>query len=474
MGDNVPKRYWKSWEERVGAGDPPASSGHEFPEPVEGLAGQVSRRGFLKAAGFTAAAALTSCTRAPVEKAIPYLNQPEVVVPGQASFYASTCAGCSAGCGILVKCRDGRPIKLEGNPDHPISRGGLCAVGQAAVLDLYDSSRLKGPLLDGKAASWEDVDRVAVAKLETIRRNGGTVRFVSGTLTSPTVQAAVQRFLDRFTDARHITYDALSCATILDAHERTHGVRSLPRYRFERAEVILSLDADFLGTWISPVEFTAGYRAGRTPEATPPRFSYHVQVEARLSLTGSKADQRILVAADEAGLLLTHVATRLARRANVPFVAPGLEESSVPAKALDELADRLWMARGRSLVVCGRQDVPTQILVNFVNHLLGNYGTTLDLAQPSFQRQGNDRELEVLLDDLDTGKVSALFLLGVNPLCELPGGTELTSALKRVPLTVSFAERQDETAGLAHVVCPDHHFLESWGDAEAVSGVVGL
>jgi MoCo/4Fe-4S cofactor protein with predicted Tat translocation signal len=474
MGDNGPKRYWKSWEERAGAGEPPASSENEFPQPLDGVTGEVSRRGFLKAAGFTAAAALTSCTRAPVEKAIPYLNQPEEVVPGQASFYASTCAGCSAGCGLLVKCRDGRPIKLEGNPDHPISRGGLCAVAQAAVLDLYDSFRLKGPLLDGKPASWGDVDRAIALKLEAIRQGEGAVRFVTGTVTSPTLQTVLQRFLARFRDARHVAYDAFSCSTILDAHEHTHGVRALPRYRFERAEVIVSLEADFLGTWVSPVEFTAGYRAGRTPEATPLRFSYHVQLESRLSLTGSKADRRIVVGPDEAGLLLTHLATRLAKRGSVPFAAPALEASSVPAEVLDDLADRLWKARGRSLVVCGRQDVPTQLLVNFVNHLLGNYGGTLDLEQPSLQRQGSDVDLEILLRDLNAGKVSALFLYGVNPLCELPGGTDLLSALKRVPLIVSFAERPDETTSLAHAVCPDRHFLESWGDAEAVSGVGGL
>jgi molybdopterin-containing oxidoreductase family iron-sulfur binding subunit len=474
MGEDSPKRYWTSWDECATGAGSPGSDGDEFAGPLEGVVGQVSRRGFLKAAGFATAAALTSCTRAPVEKAIPYLNQPEGVVPGRASWYGSTCAGCSAGCGIQAKWRDGRPIKLEGNPDHPVSRGGLCAAGQAAILDLYDSARLKGPLLDGKPASWEDADRAITARLESIRQRGGAVRFVSGTVTSPTVQAGLQRFLARFKDARHVAYDALSCSSILDAHEQTHGVRALPRYRFERAEVIVSLDADFLGTWISPVEFAAGYRAGRTPEATPPRFSYHVQLESRLSLTGTKADRRVRVGPDEYGLLLTHLAARLAGRANVPFAAPGLEESPLPAGVLDELADRLWKARGRSLVVCGRQDVPAQVLVNFLNHLLGNYGATLDLTQPSLQRQGSDADLEVLLRDLEAGKVSALFLYGVNPLCELPGGTDLLAALKRVPLVVGFAERVDESAALAHVVCPDHHFLESWGDAEAVSGVVGL
>ncbi len=473
MGEDSPTRYWKSWEERTSAAT--TEAGHdEFPEPLGGIVGELSRRSFLKAAGFTAAAALTSCTRTPVEKAIPYLLPPEEVVPGRSTWYASTCAGCAAGCGILVKWRDGRPIKLEGNPDHPVSHGGLCAVGQASLLELYDSSRLRGPLLDGKPASWDEVDRAIVARLEAIQQRRGAVRFLTGTLTSPTVQALLRRLLGRFRDARHVTFDALSSSAILDAHEKTHGVRALPHYRFQRAEVIVSLDADFLGTWISPVEFTEGYGAGRTPEAKPVRFSYHVQLESRLSLTGAKADRRVRVLPSEHGSILTHLAGRLAGKANLPF-APGPSEASpLPATLLDELADRLWEARGKSLIICGSQDVSAQVLVNLVNHLLGNYGATLDLAQPSFQRQGSDGDLEALLQEIHAGKVSALFLYGVNPLVELPGGSALASALKRIPLLVSLAPRLDETAGLAHAVCPDHHFLESWGDAEATSGIVSL
>jgi molybdopterin-containing oxidoreductase family iron-sulfur binding subunit len=470
MDDAGAKQYWTSWEERA-AGTPPTD---EFPGPVEGAVGQFSRRGFLAAAGLGVASALSSCARAPADKAVPLLDQPETIVPGQAAWYASTCGGCSAGCGILAKCRDGRPIKLEGNPDHPVSRGGLCAVGQAAVLDLYDSSRIPGPLLNGKPASWPDVDRFVTTQLAAIRKDAGAVRFLSGTLASPTVRAVLQRFLAPFRSAKHVTYDALSSSAILDAHETTHGLRRLPRYRFERAAVIVGFDADFLGTWISPPEFTAGYRAGRRLDATPPRFSLHVQFESRLSLTGSKADRRLRVGPHEHGLLLTHLAVRLARRAQTPFRAPGAEEPSIPAAVLDDLADRLWAARGRSLVVCGVQDVATQTLVNFINDVLGNYGATLDLRRPSWQRQGSDRDLEGLLGELAAGRVAALFLTGVNPVCELPAGREIAAAIERVPLVVSFAERLDETAALARAVCPDHHFLESWSDAETVQGVVSV
>ncbi|HYM12920.1 MAG TPA: TAT-variant-translocated molybdopterin oxidoreductase [Bryobacterales bacterium] len=468
--EDNPKRYWKSLEERnasPGAAD-------EFAEPIEGVTGEFSRRGFLRATGFTAAATLAGCSRIPVQKAIPYLVKPEEITPGRSYFYASTCGACSAGCGVLAKCRDGRPVKLEGNPGHPLSRGGLCAVGQASLLGLYDSQRLTGPLADGKKTSWEEVDRAVTARLDEIRRRGGEVRILTGAITSPTLRAAIQEFLARFPGARRVTYDAPSSSAILDAHERTHGIRALPRYRFDRAGVMAGFDADFLGAWLSPVEHAAGWRAGRQPEADPPRFSYHVQFESLLTLTGAKADRRYRIAPQEIPFALTHLAARVAKLAGAVFDVPALEDPPVPAAALDDLAGRLWQARGRSLVVCGAQDRDAQALCNLLNHLLGNYGSTLDLDQPSLVREGDDAELEKLWRESRERKVAALLLLGVNPVYELPGGAELARLLEATPLVVSFAERLDETAKLAHYVCPDHHFLESWGDAEAADGIVSL
>ena len=468
-----PKDYWKSLEERDATFL--CASGNEFPEPPSAEESQLDRRDFLKAAGFVfAGSVLTGCSPAPVEKAIPFLIQPEEVIPGRASYYASTCGACSAGCGLLVKNRDGRPIKLEGNSQHPISQGGLCAVGQASILGLYDSLRLKHPVAQGKETTWEEVDRAVFSDLERIRREGGPVRFLSGTIISPTTQGVIENFLKRFRDAKHVVYDGLSSAAILDAHERTHGVRVLPHYRFEPAEVIVSFDADFLGTWISPVEFTRGYRAGRALEGPQPRLSYHAQFESRLSLSGCKADRRIRVSPEELGLVMTHLAMRLAKLAGAELGIRAPGEPPLASSILDDLASRLWKVRGRSLIISGSQDVAIQALCNLLNHALGNYASTLDIEHPSYQRQGNDRELSTLLGELREGKVAALLVHGVNPVFDLPGGSDLASAMKKVPLVVSFAERLDETATAARFVCPDHHPLESWNDAEPVSGVVGL
>lgn len=438
--------------------------------------------------------AVAGCSRAPVENAFGYIEQPEGVVQGKAEWYASVCGGCPAACGILVKNRDGRPIKLEGNPQHPLSEGGLCAAGQASVLGLYDSDRLKGPMIGGKPSTWKKVDAELQARLKDIRAKGGAVRFLSESVVSPTQRAMIQRFLSGgsgstatdessagkeatwggFADARHVIYDPLSSSAILDAHEQTHGVRVLPSYQLDKAHVIVSLDADFLGTWIAPVTFTTQYQRHRVPEGDPADMSYHAQFEARKSLTGANADERFIVTPDQLGPVLSHLAIRLAKQAGITLENAELGEPPIAAEHLDRVAERLWQARGKSVVLCGSQDVQVQVLANFVNHLLQAYGTLVLIDQPSLAKQGNDRELHALLEEIRTGKVAALFIAGVNPIYDLPGTGDLADQFKRIPLVVSFADHLDETAAHAHYVCPQSHFLESWGDAEPVSGLISI
>jgi molybdopterin-containing oxidoreductase family iron-sulfur binding subunit len=403
---------------------------------------EVGRRDFLKLTGFSlAAVAASACSRPIVDKAIPYLTAPEEIVPGRAYWMASTCHGCPARCGVLVKCRDGRPIKIEGNSEHPLSRGGVCAVGQAMVLGLYDSQRLAGPQLGGKASDWKSVDALIVQKLDGARR----VRVVSSTLPSPTTKRVVSEFLSRFEDGKHVVYDVPSCSAIADAHERTHGLRAIPHYRFDKADVIVSVDADFLGTWISPVEFTRQWSARRRPES----MNFHAQLEGRMSLTGSNADRRLRIDPRDITRILDDLAA-----------------------GTHPLASRLAAARGKSLVVCGSNRLEDQLLTNAINEQLGNYGATLDLSAPSNQRQGNDEDLRRLIADLST--TDALFILGSNPVYDLPDGDEVAKHLARVPLVVTFSSHIDETSRHAHAVCPHHHPLESWDDNEPVAGVYSV
>jgi len=448
----MPEKFWTSFEHLQAPVEPDLA---EFSDtPLRNETGP-DRRGFLKAAGFSfGAAMLAGCTRI-VNKIEPNLIQPEGFIPGRSVYYASTCNACSAGCGTLVKVRDGRPIKVEGNPEHPVSHGALCAMGQASILGLYDSHRVMQPAVEGKNVSWNDADAFMRNRLEEVRKSGGAVRLLTATVHSPTELAWISRFLEGFRNGRHVQYDALSSSAILDAHQQTHGSRFLPRYRFDKADVIVGIDADFLGTWISPVEFMRGYSASRNPNGS--RYAWHAQVEPRMSLSGSKADRRVMLAPWELAVFVNDLAdavrTGNSKRAEVA-----------------EIANRLRAARGRGLVVCGLQDTAAQQQVNSINETLGNYGATIETAQASRQKRGDDRALESLMGELRAGQVDVLITAGVNPVYDVPGG-EVAAKAK---LLVAHALRMDETAAKAQVVLAGSHSLESWSDSEPVEGIAGI
>jgi len=435
----------------------------------------VNRRQFLEAAGFSLSlAAAGGCGRAPVETALPFPIQPPGAIPGHLQYYASTCAGCPTACGLLVGTRDGRPLKMEGLPEHPLSKSGLCAVGQALPIGLYDSHRLTDPLRAGMAADWATVDQEIIQAFSKIKDQQQAVRFVTPTITSPTIQAHIDAFLAQFGDAKHIVFDAVSCSAILDAHEQTHGARVLPHYKLDQARVVVSFGADFLGTWISPVEFAAAWSSRRAPTEAHPEMSYHVQIESRMSLTGTNADRRFTIAPDEQHPVLSRLAHEVASLAGVPWDISSPLGGSLPDTEIADLARRLWEARGESLVLCDSQDVATQITVNTVNYLLQNYRNTLDVDRPSRQRQGSDRDVAKLVEELAAGHVGALLVSDIDLLYELAAHQTLAEAVDRVPLTISFAQRKDEFASRARFVCPDNHALESWFDAEPISGLVSL
>ncbi|MEA2600333.1 MAG: hypothetical protein QOF89_1325 [Acidobacteriota bacterium] len=451
--------YWRSIEELQG--DPPPRQ----PLGLEDSAGAgESRRDFLKLMGFSVgAAALAGCTRIPERQAMPLLSQPEGLVPGVEAFYATTCGGCPSGCGVLVKNRDGRPIKIEGNPRSPLSGGAACAVGQATVLSLYDDQRLKGPLLHGHPASWAAVDTYVTARLAAIASHGGKLGLLTETIASPATRSLIEGFLRRFPGALHAVHDPVSLAALRRANDLSFGKPVVPRFRFDRARVIVGLEADFLGTWLSPVEFARQYARGRRPDG---QMARHYQFESGLSLTGSNADRRAAVLPSEIGLVALALIRRLAGS------GPGIDPC--PPAVLDAVADDLLRHRGESLVVCGVNDPAVQVAVNRINSLLGNIGRTIDLDRPSWQRQGDDGAVTSLIAAMERGEVHGLLLWGVNPAYDHPQAERFVRALANVALKVSFAERLDETAVHADVVAPDPHPLESWGDAEPVAGTFGL
>ncbi|MBI4616325.1 MAG: 4Fe-4S dicluster domain-containing protein, partial [Planctomycetes bacterium] len=439
----------------------------------------LSRREFLQALSASfATLGLAGCDfRPPREAIVPFLVQPEEVVPGTSRWYASTCAGCPASCGLLVKSRDGRPIKIEGNRAHPLSRGGVCARGQATVLDLYDSSRLRGPTMRGEKATWADADRAIQDALGGIRDRGGAIRLLTGPLVSLSLLAAIARFQAAYPTARHVVYSPLAPRAILDAHEATHGARLLPWYRFARARVVVSLGADFLGTWISPVEYTKDWAANRVLSSDERTLSWHVQIESHLSVTGANADLRLAIPPSAELSVALSLVRRLAL-ASDPGIAARLPSSgpavSVPVEALDRIARGLLGARGEGLVVSGSPDRNVQILANIANHLCGNYGPTVDIERPSFQGEGSVEAADELLKEMEAGTVDALLLLDANPVYDHPKGAAFREAIGRIELSVSLTGAPDETSAAMRFRCPDTHFLESWGDARPRAGLYAV
>jgi molybdopterin-containing oxidoreductase family iron-sulfur binding subunit len=434
--------------------------------PFEDVAS--SRRGFLRAVGFgIAGATMAGCSRGPVRHVVPALVPDPEILPGRAYWIATTCGACTAGCGVLAKCRDGRPLKLEGNRAHPAARGGLCAAGQASVLSLYDSQRLDGPRRAGTGTSWEECDRELGRLFAELERAGGRVRLLTGSLHGPSTRAAIARFLARFRDGQHVSYDPLPASATAEAYAHAFGRRLLPAPRFERAQTILAFDADFLGTWISPVEFSADYTRARDL-ASGTKFR-HVQLEARLSLTGSRADERLLLAPWETAPTLAGLCVELERLAGTParLAPPG----AIPrAERIAALARQAWETRGASLVLCGLDELDAQLLTAYANELLGSHGTTLDLTRPSQRRLGDERALVKLAGELASGTVDALVVAGVNPAYDLAGHLELARAKQLVVLS----EALDETAALAGWVCPTPHALEAWDDGEPRAGLFTL
>ena len=468
-------KFWKSVDELRMHSAAQAGAGRDCfagQRATTGPPPAASRRDFLTLAGFSlAAAAMSACSRGRVQKAIPFLNKPEELTPGVPNWYASTCGGCSAGCSLLVKTRDGRPIKVEGNDESPLFGGGTCAVGQATVLSLYDDERLKRPLWRGSSASWEDVDqRIETHLAEAIAAQKRVV-LLSRTILGPTTRHLIREWTAR-PGFEHVTYDPVSFTALREATRTSFGVDGLPHYRFARARTIVAIEADFLGTWLSPVEFTRDYAAGRRPENTT-GMSRHIQFESGVSLTGSNADKRIAIAPSERALVALALYSRIARKHGMAGL-PDVPEGFIDPRPLDAAADDLWRTRGESLVVCGADDVATQVIVHATNALLGGIGTTVDLDRPSLQKQGDDVAVARLIDDMERGSVDALIVYGVNPAYDYPQSDRFIAAMRNVPLTVSCADRLDETAAQAHAVCPDHHFLEAWGDAEPVASFFSL
>jgi molybdopterin-containing oxidoreductase family iron-sulfur binding subunit len=425
-----------------------------------------TRRDFLKYLGFSTAAAMAAAScEMPVKKAIPYVNKPENLTPGVSTYYATTYAQEGEVIPILAKVRDGRPIKIEGNEKSTIYNGGTSSRVQASVLNLYDTARLRYPLMgNGEAPSFKDIDDAIAKDLTGV---SGLVLLTS-TVTSPSTKEVIAQFLAKYPGSRHIQYDGISYSGMLLANEASYGKRAIPSYHFDKAKVIVSLGADFLGTWLNPVEFANQYSKGRRINEKNPEMSKHYQFESMLSMTGANADERYVHRPSHTGQVALALYAALGGAVSANITDEKLK------KGIEKAAKDLNANKGKALVVCGSNDVNVQIIVNAINEKIGAGGSTIDWSTTLNGRAGIDKDMDQLVADMNAGTVGALLIHDANPVYDYYNAEKFKSGLAKVKTSVSFNTIMDETTELCKYVIPDHNYLESWGDAEAKTGYISF
>ncbi|MBF9253887.1 TAT-variant-translocated molybdopterin oxidoreductase [Pontibacter sp. 172403-2] len=466
MQDRI--KYWKGIEELENAPEFEKHAHNEFPEflPVsesnaEGTpaTGKTHRRDFLKLLGFSMAAVSLASCEAPVRKAIPYLNKPVDVEPGVPNWYASTFFQNGDYNSILVKTQVGRPIKIEPNNLSSLTSYGTSPRAQASLLGLYDNNRLRYPLIKNNEADWTKVDKEIMSRLGKVN---GKVAFVSSTIISPSTKQLINEFGSRFANFEHVMYDANSSWGLLSANG---GV--IPGYDFSKANVIVSIGADFLGSWVAPIPFAKQYIQTRKVSSENPTMSRHYQFETRFSMTGANADVRVPIKPSEEAAVITAIYNAV--------TGGGSSAASISnAAAVTAAIKELQANRGKALVVAGSNDPGTQAMVTAINRALGAEGTTIDVAAPYYTKQGNDPQMIRLINEMNAGSVGAVLFYNANPVYDHPLSEKVASGIKKVNFTLSFADRVDETAALVEYVLPDNHYLESWNDFEPKKGYLSL
>jgi MoCo/4Fe-4S cofactor protein with predicted Tat translocation signal len=488
------KKYWKGLDELNATPQFLERAEKEFPQELtvdQFLAddtlkeSSTGRRDFLKFLGFSVAAATLAACEAPVVKAVPYVIKPEDVTPGVANWYASSYYDGYSYASILVKTREGRPIHIKGNREQGFTKGAINPQIAASVLSLYDGERLKKPMMSGAESTWSDVDSEIVKGLNNAVSKGKKIVLLSSTVISPTGQDIIAGFMSKFGGANpqlvdapvdgeaaaampqainnnveHIQYDAYSYSGMREANLESFGKRVIPDYDFSKAKVIVSIGADFLNSWLLPTQFVGQYHVNRNPEADS--MSKHFQFEANMSVTGSNADDRTMLRPSEYGKALALLHKEITGTAVSGVDAMSLSED-VQAK-LKIAAGELKKSKGASLLICGSNRKSHQVLVNSINHALGNYASTINLNDSINLFVSEDEKMSRLIKEMNDKKIGALIMWDANPVYSHVNGESFKAGLANVDLSVSMARYADETASACQFICPDHHALESWND----------
>ena len=476
--DELSPSYWSDKEVQLKRGQ------EFFEKPIESLealekTGQagIARRDFLTLMGASMALTATACARRPVNKIIPYVVKPEEIIPGVAYSYASTFNDGSNSFGILTTNREGRPIKLEGNPDHPVNGGALSVRAQASVLSLYDPDRLQGPMKGSVKIDWKELDAAVKAGLS----KASSVRVLSTPILGDSTRKLVKEFLSGFRDGALVEYEAVGNEEVSMGQELSYGKACLPGYAFDEADVVVSLGADFLETWGTSIENSRAWAKRRKPGSN---MSKLISFESMMSITGANSDERYPVRPGDEYLIalaLAHEITGQAKFADYSAEKVAHQIGGViTAAAIKKTAKALEAARGKSIIVAGgigaktKDALALQIVVNFLNSHLGNEGKTIDGNLWRYAAGPGTSEIIKLIADMNSGRVGALVIHGANPVYSLPASMGFEAALKKVPFVVATSDRADETAKFANYIATANHYLENWGDASANAMVVSL
>jgi molybdopterin-containing oxidoreductase family iron-sulfur binding subunit len=455
--------------------------------------GGMDRRSFFRIVATSGAAAAAAGCNPPAGRLLPYVVPPENVVPGVASWFATVCRECPAGCGVIARNREGRVVKLEGNPEHPLNAGRLCVRGQAALQGLYHPDRFQGPLAQGKPIAWDEAEKQLAERLGALAGagRGGRIALVGGIETG-----SLGRLMDRFVEAvgarPRLAWEPIGYAALQAANRATFGRDAIPHYAIDEATYLLSFGADFLETWLNNVRHAAefgrmhGFQHGRTGTA--------VHVEPRQSLTAASADEWVRNAPGTEGLVALAMlrvivddglvtgpdrgAVEAAARAvdvAAAAQASGVSEATIKRIAHAFAASKGGLAIGGGAAVTGPNATDTLVAINLLNLAVGAVGTRIRFGRESaFGAASPYADMARLIEAMGRGEIEVLILAGVNPVYALPPRAGFVEALEKVPLVVALASKPDETTARAGLVLPSLHWLESWGDYIAEGGITGL
>ena len=425
-----------------------------------------SRRDFLKFIGFSTAAATLAACEGPVVKSIPYVVQPKEIIPGIANYYATTIGNGYDFANVLIRSREGRPIKVEKNKLAPDSKSANGRV-HASILDLYDNARLAQPTKDNMPISWFGFEYETKSSLEDISSRNKEIVLLTQTFASPSTKRLIQDFKLKYNNVNHITYDSFSESAALDAFETRYGIRGLSNYDFSKSKVIVSVGADFLGDWQGG-GYDCSYAKGRIPDSG--KMSRHIQFESNMTLSGANADLRVPLKLNEQKLVLIEIYKSVV--GNKIQLKSDIKLDKKTKNIVDRLINEIKSAGKGSVIISGIKEEGYQSLVLEINEKLKSY--SFDPSNIILTRSSDDKKISDLISRMKNGEVGALIMSGVNPVYSLADSKNFSEGLRKVDLSICFSMKNDESAIASKYVAAANHYLESWGDFELVSGEFSL